>query len=105
MGLAIWRGGVAAALIVCAAPAGAQGPPAEAERCAERIALFDEIVQSRFDHRILKLDDNELDEARELRLRARAYCERGQFEFGLAAIDAALERIGALPLVKGERTE
>ena len=96
--LALWRGGVAAALIVWAAPAGAQAPPPEALRCAERIALFDGIIQSRFDHRILKLEDDELDEARRLRRRARAYCARGKFGFGIAAIDVALERIGALPL-------
>jgi hypothetical protein len=83
-------------------PTSAEAPPPDAERCAERIALFDEIIQSRFDDRILKLDDEEFDEARRLRLRARAYCAHGNFDFGLAAIDAGLERIGALPLVEDD---
>jgi hypothetical protein len=100
--LAACRGSVAAALIVWAAPAGGQAPAPEAERCAERIALFDDIIQSRFDNRILKLDDDEFDEARRLRVGARAYCAHGEFDFGLAAIDAALERIGALPLVEDD---
>jgi hypothetical protein len=90
------------ALIVWAAPAAGQAPPPEALRCADRIALFDEIIQSRFDDRILKLDDGELDEAERLRLRAGAYCAGEEFEFGLAAINAALERIGALPLVEDD---
>jgi hypothetical protein len=88
------------ALIVGAVPTSTGGTPPEAERCAERIALFDEIIQSRFDDRILKLDDEEFDEARQLRVRAHAYCTQGKFDFGLAAIDAALERVGALPLVE-----
>jgi hypothetical protein len=81
-------------------PTSAEAPSPEALRCAERIALFDEIIQSRFDDRILKLEDDEFDEARQLRVRARTYCAQGTFDFGLAAIDAALERIGALPLVE-----
>jgi hypothetical protein len=91
------------ALIVGAAPSGAEAPSPEAKRCAERIALFDELIQSRFDYRILKLENYELDEARRLRLRAGAYCAERKFEFGLAAIDAALERIGALPLAEDDR--
>jgi hypothetical protein len=91
------------ALAVGAAPSGAEAPPPEAKRCAERLALFDEIIQSPFDYRILKLEDYELDEASRLRLRAEAYCADEKFDFGLAAIDAALERIGALPLDEDDR--
>ena len=102
MRFALWHGSVAAALMVWTAPTGAQTPPPEALRCAERIALFDEIIQSRFDSRLLKIEKDELDEARRLHLRAQAYCARGKFRFGIAAIDAALERIGALPLVEDD---
>lgn len=101
--LAIWASAVVA--LVGAATAAGEATSPEAIRCAERIALFDEIVQSRFDYRILKLEDYELDEARELRLRARHLCARGKFDFGIAAIDAALERIGALPLAEDDSPE
>jgi hypothetical protein len=92
------------AVMIGAAPISGEASNSEALRCAERIALYDEIIQSRFDDRILKLEDGEFDEARRLRVRARAYCAEGKFDFGLAAIDAALERIGALPLVEDDGT-
>jgi hypothetical protein len=91
------------ALIVGDAPSGAEAPSPEAKHCAERIGLFDELIQSRFDYRILKLENYELEQASRLRLRAEAYCAGGKFEFGLAAIDAALELIGALPLAEDDR--
>ncbi|MGH6944984.1 MAG: hypothetical protein ACREH6_12280 [Geminicoccaceae bacterium] len=72
-----------------------------AERCAGLIGLFDEIIQSRFDYRILKLEDYELDEARRLRRSAEASCAAGHYDFGLADIDRALARIG---LPSGEET-
>jgi hypothetical protein len=100
---ALRRIAIGLALIVGAAPASAEALPPEAKRCAERIGLFDEIIQSRFDYRTLKLEDYELEQASRLRLRAEAYCADGKFDFGLAAIEAALERIGVLPLAEDDR--
>jgi hypothetical protein len=71
----------------------------EAERCAALIEAFDEIVLTRFDHRLLALEDFELDEARALRREAAADCAAGRYRFGLQAIEEALRTIGAGPLV------
>ena len=67
------------------------------ERCRELIALFDEIIVNRFDYRILKLQDYELAEARRLRRQAEVECVRGQYWFGVHAIEDALEKIGMVP--------
>jgi hypothetical protein len=88
-------------LVCCVAPFGAEPPPSSylppAERCAALIALFDEIVVSRFDHRILMLEDYELAEARDGRRQAEAECRRGQYDFGIDLIESALGRIGVVP--------
>jgi hypothetical protein len=88
-------------LVCCVAPFGAEPPPSSylppAERCAVLIALFDEIVVSRFDHRMLMLEDYELAEARDWRHQAEAECRRGQYAFGIDLIESALDRIGVVP--------
>jgi hypothetical protein len=94
------------ALVCCIAPLVAaeprpgpyRAPPdAPAARCAALIALFDEVIVSRFDYRILMLEDYELDEAREWRHRAQADCGAGRFGFGIGLIESALQRIGVVP--------
>lgn len=70
----------------------------EAERCAALIKAFDEVVLSRFDHRLLALEDFELAEARALRRAAAADCAAGRYRFGLQAIEEALRTIGIGPL-------
>jgi hypothetical protein len=83
-----------------AAPAHADD---EAERCAGLIEAFDEVVLTRFDHRLLALEDFELDEARALRREAAADCAAGRYRFGLQAIEEALRTIGAVaPVEPGE---
>jgi hypothetical protein len=82
------------------------GPPAlprmagEAERCAQLIQAFDELVLTRFDHRLLALEDVELAEARALRREAEADCAAARYRFGLQAIEEALRTIGVGPPVK-----
>ena len=73
------------------------GPPdAPAARCTALIALFDEVIVSRFDYRILMLEDYELAEAREWRHRAEADCGAGRYGFGIGLIESALQRIGVV---------
>lgn len=67
------------------------------ERCAALIALFDEIVANRWDHRLLKLEAHELAEARRWRRQAEIDCGRGEYWSGVRAIEDALERIGVAP--------
>ena len=75
----------------------------KAERCAARIEAFDEVVLTRFDHRLLALEDFELAEARALRREAEADCAAGRYRFGLQAIEEALRTIGAVaPVEPGE---
>ena len=91
-------------LVCCVAPFGAGPQPvpqAPAARCAALIALFDEIVVSRFDHRILMLEDYELAEARDWRHQAEAECRRSQYAFGIELIESALGRIGVVPGPEG----
>ena len=93
------------ALVCCIAPLVAaeprpgpsQAPDAPAARCAALIALFDEVIVSRFDYRILMLEDYELAEAREWRHRAEADCGAGRYGFGIGLIESALQRIGVVP--------
>lgn len=61
------------------------------------IGLFDRIVQSRFDHRVLGIEVWELAEARRLRERAEVDCARGNDWFGTRAIEDALTIIGVVP--------
>ena len=93
-------------LVCCIAPLVAaeprpgpdHGPPdAPAARCTALIALFDEVIVSRFDYRILMLEDYELAEAREWRQRAEADCGAGRYGFGIGLIESALQRIGVVP--------
>jgi hypothetical protein len=84
----------ACALAGAAAPAQANS---EAERCAALIEAFDEVVLTRFDHRLLALEDFELAEARSLRRAAEADCAAGRYRFGLQAIEEALRTIGIGP--------
>jgi hypothetical protein len=70
---------------------------APAARCAALIARFDEVIVSRFDRRILMLEDYELAEAREWRHQAEADCGAGRYAFGIDLIGSALQRIGVVP--------
>jgi len=94
------------AFVCCIAPLVAAEPrpgryqaprDAPAVRCAALIALFDQVIVSRFDYRILMLEDYELAEAREWRHRAEADCSAGRFGFGVDLIESALQRIGVVP--------
>ena len=94
------------ALVCCIAPLVAAEPrsgpePASpdppAARCAALIALFDGVIVSRFDYRLLMLEDYELAEAREWRHRAEADCGAGRYGFGIGLIESALQRIGVVP--------
>jgi hypothetical protein len=92
-------------LVCCVAPFGAGPQPvpqAPAARCAALIALFDDIIVSRFDDRILMLEHYELAEAREWRHQAEAECRGGEYLFGIDLIESALERIGVVPWRAGE---
>jgi hypothetical protein len=80
--------------------AGAAAPAqvnSEAKRCAALIEAFDQVVLTRFDHRLLALEDFELAEARALRRAAEADCAAGRYRFGLQAIEEALRTIGIAP--------
>jgi len=93
-------GVIALGVIVClAVRAGVASEPgaAPAARCFRLIALFDEIVATRLDHRLLEIEAWGLAEARERRHQAEAYCRTGRTWFGVHAIEAALERIGVPP--------
>jgi hypothetical protein len=103
-----WRRALATALALacCIAPPAAadprpgpdQGPAgAEAAHCATLIALFDDIIISRFDYQILMLEDYELAEARQWRDRAEADCAAGRYFFGTGLIESALRQIGVVP--------
>ena len=93
------------ALVCCIAPLVAaeprpgsdDAPDGPAARCTALIALFDEVIVSRFDYRILMLEDYELAEARAWRHRAEADCGAGRYGFGIALIESALQRIGVPP--------
>jgi hypothetical protein len=93
-------------LVCCIAPLLAAEPPPgphhappdkPAARCAALIALFDAVIVSRFDYRILMLEDYELDEARDWRRQAEDDCGAGRFGFGIDLIESALQRIGVVP--------
>ena len=88
-----------AALLAAEPRSGAELAPrdAQAERCAALIARFDEVIVSRFDHRLLMLEDYELAEAREWRQQAEADCSAGRYGFGIGLIESALQRIGVVP--------
>jgi hypothetical protein len=85
---------------VLAGPAALPQATGEAERCAQLIGAFDELVLTRFDHRLLALEDVEFAEARALRRAAAADCAAGRHRFGLQAIEEALRTIGASPPVQ-----
>lgn len=72
-------------------------PPTGAAPCWRAIRLFDQIVVSRFDDRLLAIDHHELAEAQDWRRQAEVDCARGDIAFGLASIEAALELIGVPP--------
>ena len=72
----------------------------DAERCAALIGAFDEVVLTRFDHRLLALEDFELAEARALRRAAEADCAAGRYRVGLQAIEEALRTIGMGPPIE-----
>ena len=72
-------------------------PSIQAERCASLIRIFDDIVQSRYDHALLGIRNQTLDEARELRRRAAIDCAAGDLWFGVTAIEDALLKIGFVP--------
>lgn len=93
---------MAAVLVVLAVAAfGPAGRPelGEIERCQRLIALFDAIVYTRADTRLLKVDLADLEEARRWRLRAEAHCAAGRFWFGVELIEDALEEIGVSPFL------
>lgn len=93
---------VAAMLLTGGAPAAPSEVPVDPlTRCFELIRLFDRIVLSRFDHRLLRIEDFELAEARDLRLQAEADCAAGELWFGLSGIKDAFGRIGVVPFVDG----
>lgn len=85
---------------VLAGPAAFPQASSEADRCAQLIEAFDEVVLTRFDHRLLALEDVELAEARALRRKAEADCAASHYRFGLQAIEEALRTIGVGPPVK-----
>lgn len=72
----------------------------ELERCAALIEAFDGVVLTRFDHRLLGLDESELAEARALRRDAEADCAAGRYGFGLQAIEEALRTVGLGPAIE-----
>jgi hypothetical protein len=74
-----------------------------AARCAGLIALFDDIIISRFDYQILMLEDYELAEAREGRDRAGTECAAGRYFFGIGLIKSALREIGVVPEPDADR--
>jgi hypothetical protein len=78
---------------------GAERAPidAEARRCAALIALFDEIVVSRFDLGLLAVEDYELAEAETWREQAETDCTAGKYDFGIAEIESAFRRIRVAP--------
>lgn len=93
-------------LVVLAAAQASAGPPelAPPARCFRLIALFDEIIVNRLDHRLLQIEARALAEARRRRQEAEAYCTTGRYWFGINAIEDALERIGVSPGLGAEPT-
>ena len=83
---------------------GAERAPidAEARRCAALIALFDDIVTSRFDLGLLAVEDYELAEAETWREQAGTDCAAGKYDFGIAAIESAFRRIRVAPGLAGD---
>ena len=79
---------------------GAAGGPAG--RCASLLALYDDVVDSRFDAWPLVLDNEELADARALRDQAEANCTAGRYGFGIPLIESALRRIGVVPPADGD---
>jgi hypothetical protein len=69
----------------------------QARRCASLIALFDDIVVSRFDRGLLAVEDYELAEAETWREQAETDCAAGKYDFGIAAIESAFRRIRVAP--------
>ena len=88
---------LALVLACTAAPLAAAPDAPPAARCTALIALFDEVIVSRFDHRILMLEDHELDQARELRRQAEENCAAGREAIGVDEIESALHEIGIVP--------
>src|SRR5262245_3639227 len=86
---------VVLALVVALAPA-ARGDD-DAQSCGRLIRIFDEIVQSRFDHRHLMIDRDALIDALRMRDQAEAACAADEFWQGGQAIRAALEIVGLVP--------
>lgn len=87
------------AYIACGAAALGEASSA-LERCAALIEAFDEVVLTRFDHRLLALDESELAEARALRRDAEADCAAGRYRLGLQAIEEALRTVGLGPAIE-----
>ena len=73
------------------------GELAGRERCRHLIQIFDQIVQSRFDHRHLMIDEEALADARAMREQAVQSCREGEYWLGAQAIEDALSIIGYLP--------
>ena len=67
---------------------------------AALIEAFDEVVLTRFDHRLLALDDLALAETRALRRDAEADCAAGRYRLGLQAIEEALRAVGVGPAIE-----
>lgn len=86
-------------VVVCLAADAAVWGETPAARCFRLIALFDEVVVSSIDHRLLRIEDFELAEALERRRQAGAYCATGRWWFGIQAIEDALDRIGVSPVL------
>jgi hypothetical protein len=83
------------ALLCCIA--GPLAAETDEPRCTALIALFDEVIVSRFDYRILMLEDYELAEASELRRAAEIECRTGSPVVGTEMIETALREIGVGP--------
>jgi hypothetical protein len=83
------------ALLCCIA--GPLAAETDEPRCTALIALFDEVIVSRFDYRILMLEDHELAAASELRRAAETACRTGSAVVGTEMIETALREIGVVP--------
>ena len=87
-----------ALILVLGAMAGARAAERfTGERCAALIRLFDRIVVTRYDHRLLGVEAWTLREAEDLRRDAAADCADGRIWFGVLAIEEALDRIHVPP--------
>ncbi|MGI9437218.1 MAG: hypothetical protein ACR2Q4_20690 [Geminicoccaceae bacterium] len=72
-------------------------PVVQAERCRRLVEIFDQIVRDRYDFRLLRVDERQLEEARDLRDQAERDCTDGELWFGVTAAEDALLKIGYLP--------